>query len=576
MLATYGKRPVIWMGLVAEIVRTILFRVVTVFVLAAITAAMVAGNSEHAQFLILVYVVLFLAGMGAGLVSDLSAVKVENDEYHYRVMHFYERITHKDMAFYRDHQTGYLAALFRQHLDNVLLFVRFLRIDVVRVLVSLVAPAAVLLVVQWQVGLVALLIVVGQVVYISWSSHKATKYRIRANEIYRKLTGEVSDEITNIVAFKAAGMAGGASKRVYDLSLEEAQLYWLRRKMVALLDLPRGVFTLFGTAAALWVIIATTTEGPAAVGLSVLTVMYLFQINRNVGEVPTMVVQHDEFITKIAPTLAYVQENHQTVADAPNPKPMTVTKGAVDFKAVSFRYDSKNASSKTHNVFTDFSLRIKAGEQVGVVGLSGAGKSTLAGLLMRFDDVVEGSITIDGVDIRDVKQDELRRNIAYVPQEPLLLHRTVRENIAFADIMASDDEIIAAATAAHAQGFIDKLPDGYSTIVGERGVKLSGGQKQRIVIARAILKKAPITIFDEATSALDSASEHIIQKALPDIIGRRTAIIVAHRLSTVAGLDRIIVMEDGAIIEQGTHEALLRKKGRYYSLWQKQSRQSEE
>jgi ATP-binding cassette subfamily B protein len=158
-----------------------------------------------------------------------------------------------------------------------------------------------------------------------------------------------------------------------------------------------------------------------------------------------------------------------------------------------------------------------------------------------------------------------------VPQEPLLFHRSIRENIAYYKDQASDDEIKRAAKAAHADEFIQLLPDGYQTTVGERGVKLSGGQKQRVAIARAVLKKAPITLFDEATSALDSESEQIIQRALPQILGKQTAIVVAHRLSTVAGLDRIVVMHEGKIIEEGTHAQLLRRRGRYYSLWQRQT-----
>lgn len=191
---------------------------------------------------------------------------------------------------------------------------------------------------------------------------------------------------------------------------------------------------------------------------------------------------------------------------------------------------------------------------------------------MRFDDVNQGAIRINGVDVRDTKQTWLRQAIAYVPQEPLLFHKTIRENIAyFADDVA-EARIVAAAKAAHAHEFITKLPNGYDTLVGERGVKLSGGQKQRVAIARAILKDAPIILFDEATSALDSESEEIIQRALPEILGKRTAMIIAHRLSTVAGLDRIIVLEHGKIVEQGTHDELIGQNGRYARLWRKQTR----
>ena len=203
--------------------------------------------------------------------------------------------------------------------------------------------------------------------------------------------------------------------------------------------------------------------------------------------------------------------------------------------------------------------------------MSGAGKSTLANLLLRFDEVENGSIQIDGIDIRDVRQSELRQNIAYVPQEPLLFHRSVRDNIAYYNTKVDIEEIVKAAKAAYAHEFIEKLPDGYETIVGERGVKLSGGQKQRVAIARAVLKKAPIILFDEATSALDSESEQIIQQALPEILGKHTAIIIAHRLSTVAKLDRIIVIHDGKVTEEGAHNGLLNMKGRYYSLWQRQT-----
>ncbi|MBC7564627.1 ATP-binding cassette domain-containing protein, partial [Candidatus Saccharibacteria bacterium] len=207
----------------------------------------------------------------------------------------------------------------------------------------------------------------------------------------------------------------------------------------------------------------------------------------------------------------------------------------------------------------------------GLVGASGSGKSTLLKLLMRFYDVDKGTITIDGQSIEQVTQKSLHENIAYVPQEPLLFHRTVMENIAYSKPGATIAEIHNAARQANALEFIEKLPKGFDTLVGERGVKLSGGQRQRVAIARALLKDAPILILDEATSALDSESEKLIQDALQKLMKNRTSIVIAHRLSTIAKLDRVIVLSDGVIAEEGTHQHLLAKKGTYAKLWAHQS-----
>jgi ATP-binding cassette subfamily B protein len=294
----------------------------------------------------------------------------------------------------------------------------------------------------------------------------------------------------------------------------------------------------------------------------------MFQILRNLDDLPDLIFRHDDLITKIHPTLEILKDTSESVKDPQNPLPFNPKQGAISIKNLNFAYQ-ENKSNTT--VFKDFNLEIAGGEKVGIVGLSGAGKSTLASLLMRFDDIQSGEILIDGINIRDVKQSKLREKISYVPQEPLLFHRSVRDNIAYHDNKSTDKEVVKATKAAHAHDFIKLLPDKYSTIVGERGVKLSGGQKQRVVIARAVLKKAPIIIFDEATSALDSESENIIQKSLPEILGNHTSVVIAHRLSTVAGLDRIIVIQDGKIIEQGTHNQLLKNNGQYRALWNRQT-----
>ena len=222
-------------------------------------------------------------------------------------------------------------------------------------------------------------------------------------------------------------------------------------------------------------------------------------------------------------------------------------------------------------VIDHMDLSIKPGQTIALVGPSGGGKSTTCSLLPRFYDVAAGSISIDGQDVRDVTQQSLRRQVAYVPQEALLFHRSIRENIAYGRPDATDEQIREAARLANATEFIDRLPRGFDTMVGERGVKLSGGQRQRVAIARAILTDAPILVLDEATSALDSESEALVQEALENLMRGRTSIVVAHRLSTVAALDRIVVLADGEIVEDGTHAQLVEAGGEYASLWGRQT-----
>ncbi len=254
------------------------------------------------------------------------------------------------------------------------------------------------------------------------------------------------------------------------------------------------------------------------------------------------------------------------VRDPANPDKFIVGQGSVELVNVMFRYDEQQAA-----LFRDLSLKVEAGEQIGLVGHSGGGKSSLVRLLSRFMDINSGQILIDGQDITRISQHSLRQNIAYVPQEPLLFHRSLMENIRYGRPEATDEEVVKVAKLAHADEFVRSLPQGYDTLVGERGVKLSGGQRQRVAIARAMLKDAPILVLDEATSALDSESESLIQDALWKLMEGRTAIVIAHRLSTIQRMDRIIVMEDGKIVEQGSHKQLIKHKGVYSKLWAHQS-----
>jgi ABC-type multidrug transport system fused ATPase/permease subunit len=257
------------------------------------------------------------------------------------------------------------------------------------------------------------------------------------------------------------------------------------------------------------------------------------------------------------------------VKDPAKPEVPHIQSGEIVFKDVVFDHENNNSTQDA--LFHNFNLQIKPGEKVGLVGHSGGGKTTLIKLILRFMDIDSGEILIDGQNIAHITQDDLRQSMTYVPQEPLLFHRSLAENISYGKVDATKEELLRVARMAHADEFIQTLPKEYDTLVGERGVKLSGGQRQRVAIARAMLKDAPILLLDEATSALDSESEVLIQDALWRLMEGKTAVVIAHRLSTIQKMDRIVVLSDGKIAEQGTHKELLEKNGIYANLWAHQS-----
>lgn len=285
----------------------------------------------------------------------------------------------------------------------------------------------------------------------------------------------------------------------------------------------------------------------------------LFEFSRTYRTIETSLSEAAQFTELLLAPSALQEAEHA--------RPLHIMRGEIEFRDVDFAYESSDDA-----LFKGLDLHIAPGEKLALVGHSGGGKTTVTKLLLRFVDVTRGEIRIDGQNIAEGRLHDLRGSIAFVPQEPMMFHRSIRENIRYGKLDASDDDVIAAAKKANAHEFISKLPQGYDTLVGERGVKLSGGQRQRIAIARAIIKDAPILVLDEATSALDSESEKLIQEALWKLMENRTTIVIAHRLSTIQKMDRIVVLDEGEIAEQGSHQQLLqRKNGTYAKLWKHQS-----
>jgi ATP-binding cassette subfamily B protein len=271
-----------------------------------------------------------------------------------------------------------------------------------------------------------------------------------------------------------------------------------------------------------------------------------------------------EYVGNIANGLTTIVQPHEIV-DAPDALPLKISQGRIEFRNVCFGYDPK------HPVFNNLNIVLEPGQRVGLVGFSGSGKSSFVSLLLRNYEPQSGQILIDGVDIQDCLQDSLHEQVSLIPQDPSLFHRSLRENIGYGRLTEDNDAIRSAASLAHADEFIQAMPEGYNSLVGERGVKLSGGQRQRIAIARVILKDAPILVLDEATSSLDSVTEKTIQENLDRAMGRKTVIAIAHRMSTIAHLDRILVFDQGRIVEDGEHSQLLAQQRLYYRLWSMQA-----
>lgn len=301
-----------------------------------------------------------------------------------------------------------------------------------------------------------------------------------------------------------------------------------------------------------------------SVAIVILVQLYMVRLLATIIEIADFVKEYDHIMGEAYQAIK-TMSIPQTIKDKSDTIPFPEKLKTISFKSLSFSYNDANYA--LNNI--DFALR--AGQKIGLVGYSGSGKTTLSKLLVRFLDPTNGSINVNGTDLRDMRQRDIRAHIAYVPQEPLLFHRSIYENIAYGRPDATEDEVLSAAKLANVDEFVTDLPKGYKTLVGERGIKLSGGQRQRVAIARAILKDAPILVLDEATSALDSKSEHLIQKALWNLMKGKTALVIAHRLSTIQRMDEIVVLDKGSVAEKGSHEELIKQNGIYAQLWNHQS-----
>lgn len=394
-------------------------------------------------------------------------------------------------------------------------------------------------------------------------SSKLEFYSSRCAEIGSVIAGKVVDAISNISNVRMFSRRSYETKYL-DKYLDQyreidTDYFWTETKV----NYCKGVCNSIGISILIFTLIHFVQVDILTTGDFVLVMTICMGMTMETWGLSLEIGEYNDQLGIVNQALRILIVPHQ-VTDKTNASSLKVTKGEIKFDKVTFCY------KKNDNLFHNKSVTIKPGEKVGLVGFSGSGKSTFVNLITRVFDIDSGRILIDGQDISEVTQDSLRENISFIPQDPSLFHRTLMDNIRYGKPTATKKDIIDAAKKAHAHDFIQETEDQYETLVGERGVKLSGGQRQRIAIARAILKSSPILILDEATSALDSITERIIQESLENLMEGKTTIIVAHRLSTLLEMDRILVFDKGSIVEDGSHSQLLRKKGHYHKLWHSQ------
>jgi ATP-binding cassette, subfamily B, bacterial len=424
---------------------------------------------------------------------------------------------------------------------------------------------AVLFFYSWPLALTFLIWSFVYIIFHFWFSRYMLKFDIAKAETDTRTTGHLADTITNnfnIKLFSSRRYEASAYRRLTE------KLHGLMLKIWNLTSISQAVQTLLMIAlefGVFYVAIKFWQQGVLTIGDFALIQAYIIQMFAHLWGLGRQIRRIYEALAD-AEEMTEILETPHEIKDVPKAGKLQASMGQINFSKVNFSYPGQNA------VFRKFSLNIKPGERVALIGPSGGGKSTFVKLLLRFFDINSGKILIDDQNIAQVTQDSLRNNIGLVPQDPILFHRSLMENIRYGKSSATNEDVIKVSKLAHCHEFISKFPQGYDTYVGERGVKLSGGERQRVAIARAMLENAPILVLDEATSSLDSESEYYIQDALKKLMQGKTTIVIAHRLSTIMQMDRIIVIEEGKITEQGTHHELLKiKNGTYQKLWEIQA-----
>ena len=516
------------------------------------------------------YGVARLMNVGLQQLRDVFFAAVGQRALRMLALETFEHIHALSMRYHITRKTGGLSRIIERGVKGVEFLLRFMLFSIGPLILELLMIGVVLAVVFdiWY------LVVVVLVIWLyTWFTFKVTEWRVKIrremNEQDTDANQKAIDSLLNFETVKYFGAERREAAR-YDRAMERYVAAALKTSYsLAFLNFGQSLLITAGLVIVMVMAAIGVANGTLTVGDFVMVNAYMIQITMPLNFLGTVYREIRQSLVDMGEMFDLLEQPAE-VKDKPDAKPLKVTGGEVVFDDIYFGYDAARP------VLKGVSVDVPAGQTIAIVGPSGSGKSTIGRLLFRFYDVTGGALRIDGQDVRDVTQDSLHEAIGVVPQDTVLFNDTIYYNIAYGRPEASRDEVIEAAKAAKIHEFIESLPEGYDTAVGERGLKLSGGEKQRVGIARTLLKNPPILLLDEATSALDTETEVEIQAELAAMGKGRTVITIAHRLSTIADADRIVVLEKGVVVEEGTHSALLAKEGRYWSLWQRQASEEEE
>ncbi|MCO4840088.1 MAG: ABC transporter ATP-binding protein/permease [Rhodobacteraceae bacterium] len=514
--------------------------------------------------LTIAYGVLRLMSVGFNQLRDVIFARVGQRALRKLALETFEHMHALSLRYHITRKTGGLSRIIERGVKGVEFLLRFMLFSIGPLILELIFISAILFFVfdVWYLAVVVLTIGI----YI-WFTFKVTEWRVQIRkEMNDQDTDANQKAIDSLLNFETVKYFGAEQREAmrYDESMKGYEAAALKTNYsLAFLNFGQSVLITAGLVIVMVMAAIGVQNGQLTVGDFVMVNAYMIQITMPLNFLGTVYREIRQALVDMGEMFDLLEQPEE-VTDKPDAKALKVTGGSIQFKAVDFGYDADRQILKT------LDLEVKPGQTVAVVGPSGSGKSTIGRLLFRFYDVNGGSVSIDGQDIRDITQTSLHDALGIVPQDTVLFNDTIGYNVAYGREGATRDEVIAAAKAAKIHDFVVSLPDGYETTVGERGLKLSGGEKQRVGIARTLLKNPPILLLDEATSALDTETERDIQDSLRSMGQGRSVITIAHRLSTVVDADKIVVLEDGHLVEQGTHDELLELGARYSSMWHRQ------